>query len=48
MRELPDYQSNFAGWLFKRPHEWSVWAWRAALSQPVMTLMRGRPWEDCC
>ena len=37
-----------ADWFLRCPDLWRVYAWLAAGHPPVMTVMRGRPWEDCC
>lgn len=35
-----------AMWLLLLPNEWRLYAWRAALHEPVRTLIHGRPWHD--
>lgn len=35
-----------APWLIRSPEEWGLWSMLAARYRPILTLIRGAPWED--
>lgn len=44
-----EFTTAFAPWLLRHPAIWRLYALRIAFrdERALMTLLRGRPWEDC-